>query len=129
MSAENPTGFEAWVKMGIALGAAEVMEVTAEVLKENPHLAQADDPHCEVEIDYDQIAAVVAERLQSRWPPWKASNTKQTELPLDQVECAACHRLENPKARMFDTPHGILCPRCMHLYIDRKWPEESAPTT
>ena len=113
------TGFEAWVRAGLELGAREVL--AAEIEVEVERIEYQAEPYT-----LEERTRLVAERLMQRWPPWKVSKSKQTELPLDCNECACCHTLYNPDQRMYDTPHGLLCPKCMHLYIDRKWPEETA---
>lgn len=118
MQDKNLTGFEAWIRMGLELGAQELLMAEAEALAE-----AGDSGEYDGDFDLADRARLTARKLQDRWPPWKRAAAAQSELPMDGNVCACCEGTYPAGARMFDTPHGLICPHCMHLYIDQKWPE------
>lgn len=138
------TGFESWVRAGLELGAREVLIALEKVLGTMPgHKELTPD-----EVLY--LTSLVADVLQEQWPPWKRAATNQVELALDppvtgdrpfvdREELPAtpaggrranltCTRCKGLTSRLSGTPYGPLCPRCLSLYIDRKWPENTPKT-
>lgn len=137
------TGFESWVRAGLELGAREVLLALEKVLDTLPgHKELTPDEVLE-------LTPLVADVLQEQWPPWKRATTNQVELALgtptgrpfvDREELPAtpaggrradltCTRCKGLTSRLTGTPYGPLCPRCLSLYVDRKWPENTPKTT
>jgi len=106
------TGFEAWVKMGIELGAREVLEAEAEAADILEDCGQYDGTS-----STEERAAAIAEVLMRRWPPWKREASKQKELPL----AGRCSRCERKAGLLLGSAHGPLCRTCFDSYMRREW--------
>lgn len=114
------TGREAWVKMGLDLGADVYLACLLEVAAEKGIRQIPSD-------EMPELIAEVSRRFQKRWPPWKVEATKQEKLNLEAnvppgsySSCDRCNSLvpvRNGRSVLHPTGIGNICTVCLGEYI------------
>lgn len=114
------TGFESWVKAGLELGAAAVLEALETVLEANPDLPTDDN--------YIGLHKLVAAELQKRWPPWKVAAQVQPDLaglmgkPAQKKPAGKCSHCGRDANLLLGSAEGPVCRQCFDSYMRREWP-------